>query len=378
MGFERTQPVHGSRERHRPRRRGFASFVRHSAATMRRPQWHPARSAVAAMPALMSARRCGNSSGIRLSTSQAAFFSLIEVNAEASPRRASSAWAPSARGCRHRRKQPPPAEIAAPRPTPGKQELRVIGARRGPVRQDFPCGGLGGGIIAAGQGCIPLLQRQFRRSRTGGHGRAGQRRGRQRRRGRSLTRGGRRPERSTRRCPRLGTLRPPLRINLKRQVVDPLAQVVVLALDLVLGLVDPAAKLANLFLQRVHPGQQLGHQIVPAGCRRRARQAAGLPDPPPRAIWSSTPQLLAKLIDFVLQRDALAAVHLGHRRCQLPAERPPRRKGQRRTACRASSTVILWHLFTASRGNAAVWVMAPGPCLLIMLPADGARYRAAG
>ena len=62
-----------------------------------------------------------------------------------------------------------------------------------------------------------------------------------------------------------------MRIDLERQIVDPLAQIVVLALKLVLGLVDAAAQLADLILQRIDTGQQLSEQLAAAGLLRRRR-----------------------------------------------------------------------------------------------------------
>ena len=100
---------------------------------------------------------------MRLSTSQAAFFSLIAVSDEASPSRASCAWEPGAGpivdvvvGDRRLRILPLPGQRL------GQQKLRVIGAGRGAVGQHLPRCRLRGRIVAAGQGGIAFLQRQPR------------------------------------------------------------------------------------------------------------------------------------------------------------------------------------------------------------------------
>ena len=85
-------------------------------------------------------------------------------------------------------------------------------------------------------------------------------------------------------------LTPCLRINLKRQIVDPLAQLVVLALNLVLGLVDPSPELAHLFLQRIYTGQQLSDQLAATRlCRRRAGSL-------PRAASTATGRLVLSVL----------------------------------------------------------------------------------
>ena len=82
--------------------------------------------------------------------------------------------------------------------------------------------------------------------------------------------------------------KPGLRVDLKRQVVDPLVQVGVLALKLVLRLVDPPTKLAYLVLQRIDTGQKLATNSLPPACGGGELGACREPPPPPRAVWSSS------------------------------------------------------------------------------------------
>ncbi len=60
-----------------------------------------------------------------------------------------------------------------------------------------------------------------------------------------------------------------MRVDLERQVIDPLAEIGALSLKLVLRFVDLPAKLAHLIFQRIHPGQKLGDDITAAVLRRR-------------------------------------------------------------------------------------------------------------
>ena len=146
-----------------------------------------------------------------------------------------------------------------------------------------------------------------------------------------------------------------LRTDLERQVVDPLAQVVVLPLQLVLRLVDPAAQLAHLILQRIDPGQQ----AAPADrCRRivlRRRRIGRLPvaaATAARDLVLQRLQLLAKLVDLVLQRDALAAVHLGMAGatgCGQQKGRHDERSNDEPHAGFLNMTVILSHVRAAVR-----------------------------
>jgi hypothetical protein len=61
--------------------------------------------------------------------------------------------------------------------------------------------------------------------------------------------------------------------GLERQIVDALTKVSSLSLHLVLGFVDPPAQLSNLFLKRVHPGEQLRQQVTAASGWRRVSAA---------------------------------------------------------------------------------------------------------
>ena len=191
-----------------------------------------------------------------------------------------------------------------------QQKPGVIGARRGAIGQHLARGGFRGGIVVTGKGGMALLQAHLRRyvepeeppGEAGGGVNIGGSRSLRR-----ITR---------RRCPELRTLRRPwlraLGIDLERQIVDPLAQILVLLLQLVLRLVDTAAQLANLVFQRIDAGQKLRQQIVGTSTlqlsrrisrRSVARSAAG-------HLILGRLQFLPQLVDLVLQRDAFAAVHL--------------------------------------------------------------------
>ena len=106
-------------------------------------------------------------------------------------------------------------------------------------------------------------------------------------------------------------------------------------LKLVLRLVDPAPKLADLILQRVDARQKLGDEFVAAILllwrRRVGRWTDGGPSAARRLVLDR-PQLLTELIDLVLQRDAFPAVHLGlcghHGGCQQKACHDDRSNGE--------------------------------------------------
>jgi hypothetical protein len=186
------------------------------------------------------------------------------------------------------------------------------------------------GVIAAREGGIALLHRQFWRPRR----RAGQRRGCGRRAAQRARRRRLHPRR------RVGAAA--LVLHCEIHVGDLLVEILGLALLLIGQLVDLAGQLPHLVLQRGDPVQQLRRQ--PVGRTRIAARCAG----PRRAtlILLQRLHVPAHIQNLILELDGLAALHLRMRRgaakryCQDRQNPKPHRRlpdhGAASTAARSS------------------------------------------
>ena len=100
---------------------------------------------------------------------------------------------------------------------------------------------------------------------------------------------------------------------MERQVIDPLAEIGGLLLQLVLQLVDASAQLPDLIIELIDTHQQLRRNVATAVAvaRRRARRPAEQRSAP--AVGNLRLQylhLVAQFGDLIAQRDALAALDL--------------------------------------------------------------------
>jgi hypothetical protein len=101
-------------------------------------------------------------------------------------------------------------------------------------------------------------------------------------------------------------------LGLERHVIDPLAQIGALALDLVLCLVNAPTKLADLLFQRVHTRQQLSDQIAAPSGRRgiRGRRTGGRNVAPSCTLVLQDLNLASQFQNLVLQCDPFATFDL--------------------------------------------------------------------